>query len=328
MSLINAMSSYSVMDMLAADKENNQKETVNEMFSRLVKEKTEEYIEKIQSGSLEESFQIGAGSYTEKEWNKLLRSFDIAQAKLNEAADGTEKETQQTNKTDTFYEDNETKEKSVEMLFAEFTTAVYPAGDKDADDDIYYTFYTPDGIYCRKQGESGFEWQISFEDESQYQKVMSYLKDFDSQDNLRFACHESFWQDFLNDNIDMNKFSDFLETRVTDGVPNYLNVYENGVNIDAEAAEYSQYMNIPDFVKEICYTSEEALATILKQRPAGKNKQPDHEVIDINHMDKYYAQHPEEIGKKNQYYNGRWYSMAELVGIWNKELEGLFDTNS
>lgn len=97
---------------------------------------------------------------------------------------------------------------------------------------------------------------------------------------------------------------------------------------DAEAAEYSKYMNIPDFVKEICYTSEEALATILRQRPSGQNKKPDHEVIDINRMDRYYAKHRDEIGKRNHYYNGRWYSMAELVGIWNKELDELFDSNS
>lgn len=272
MRLTDTINSYSDIDMLAANKEDNQKETIKEKFSRLVKAKQEEYIAKIESGSFEESFQIGAGAYTETEWKKLLSGFDAAQSKLNEEADGTKKEVHKTNETDTLADKNKTNEKSVEMLFYEFTTAVYPVEDKNAEDDVYYTFYTPDGIYCRKQGEAGFEWQISFEDESQYQKIMSYLQGFDSRDNLRFACHESFWQDFLNDNIDMDKFNNFLETRVTDGVPNYLNVYENGVNINAEAAQYSKYMNLPDFVKDICYTSEEAFATILRNRPMGQNK--------------------------------------------------------
>ena len=95
---------------------------------------------------------------------------------------------------------------------------------------------------------------------------MSYLQGLDLQDNLKFACHENFWQDFLNDKVDMDKFNDFLETRVTDGMPNYLNVYETGVNIDIKAVQYSKYMNLPDFVKNMCYTSEEALETFFRNR--------------------------------------------------------------
>lgn len=328
MGLVNAISSYGAMDMIASDKGNNQKETVKEMFSQLVKDKKVEYFTRIQNGSSEQSFQIGSGSYTETEWKKLLKGFDAAQAKLRESAEGTKKEVQETNEIETSKEDNETEEKSVEMLLAEFTTATYPSGDKDVPDDVYYTFYTPDGIYCRKQGQSEFEWQIPFENESQYEKVMSYLQSLDSKNNLRFACHENFWQDFLNNEVDMNQFNDFLETRVVDGVPNYLNVYESGVNIDTEAAQYSKYMNLPDFVKNMCYTSEEAFETFFRHRSVGENKQPGHEVINMNHLDQYYAKHPNEIGKRNHYYNGRWYSMAELVGIWNEELAELFDTNS
>lgn len=96
--------------------------------------------------------------------------------------------------------------------YIEVTTAIYPSDDKDISDDVYYTFYTPDGIYCRKQGQSEFEWQIPLEDESQFEKVMSYLQSLDSKDNLRFGCHEKFWQDFLNNQVDMNQFNDFLET--------------------------------------------------------------------------------------------------------------------
>lgn len=330
MGLVNAISSNSasVINMLAADKGNNQNETVKEMFSQFVKEKKVEYFTKIQNGGLEQSIQIGSGSYTETEWRKLLKGFDAAEAKLCESANEKKNKVQETNDIEIFDEDNKTKEKNVEMLLAEFTTATYPSGDKDIPDDVYYTFYTSDGIYCQKQGQSKFEWQIQFEDKSQYEKVMSYLQSLDSQNNLRFACHENFWQDFLSDQINMNKFNDFLETRVVDGVPNYLNVYETGVNIDTESAQYSKYMNLPDFVKNMCYTSEEAIETFFSHRKVAENKQPTHKVIDMNHLEQYYAKHPDEIGKKNHYYNGRWYSIVELAAIWNKELAELFDQSS
>ncbi len=300
MGLVNAISGSdgSVMDMFAAGKRNNHKETVKEMFSQLVKDKKVECFTRIQSGSSEQSFQIGSGSYTETEWNKLLKGFDAAEAKLRESAEGTKKEIQETNEIESPEEDNETKGKNVEMLLSEFTTATYPSGNKDVPDDVYYTFYTPDGIYCRKQGHSEFEWQIQFEDKSQYEKVMSYLQSLDSQNNLRFACHENFWQDFLADQFDMNKFNEFMETRVVDGVPNYLNVYETGVNIDRESTRYSKYMNLPDFVTNMCYTSEEAFETFFRHRKVTGNTQPTHKVIDMNHLDRYYTKHPDEIKNK------------------------------
>ncbi|RKI39316.1 hypothetical protein D7V86_17320 [bacterium D16-51] len=234
MGLVNAIrsSSVSTIDMLTADKGNNKKETVKEIFSQLVKDKKTEYFAKIQSGSFEHSIQTGSGSYTETEWRKLLKGFDAAEAKLRESATGTKNEIRETNHIETPDEDNETKEKNMEMLFAEFTTAIYPSGKKDIPDDIYYTFYTSDGIYCRKQGQSELEWQIQFEDKSQYEKVMSYLKGLDSKNNLRFACHENFWQDFLSDQVDMDKFNSFLDTRVVDGVPNYLNVLLRRLNVE------------------------------------------------------------------------------------------------
>ena len=44
----------------------------------------------------------------------------------------------------------------------------------------------------------------------------------------------------------------------------------------------------------------------------------------MNDLDQYYAKHPGEIGKRNHYYNGKWYSMAELMAVWDKELAELF----
>ena len=44
-----------------------------------LKEKSEEILEKLRKGETEVSYQIGAESYTEKEWDKLMEKFDDIQ---------------------------------------------------------------------------------------------------------------------------------------------------------------------------------------------------------------------------------------------------------
>ena len=44
-----------------------------------LREKSEEILEKLRNGETEVSYPIGAESYTEKEWDKLLKKFDDIQ---------------------------------------------------------------------------------------------------------------------------------------------------------------------------------------------------------------------------------------------------------
>ncbi len=44
-----------------------------------LREKSEEILEKLRKGETEVSYQIGAESYTEKEWDKLMEKFDDIQ---------------------------------------------------------------------------------------------------------------------------------------------------------------------------------------------------------------------------------------------------------
>lgn len=204
MGFVNAInnSGVSAVDMFAAHRKNQPKENVEEMFSQLVKEKKAECLAGIKNGSSGQSFQIGAGSYTETEWKKLLAGFDVSQAKLRVAAEGENTEAQRV-ATESYDKEYETEEESKNVL-----------------------------------------------------------------------C--------------------------------------------------SSYMNQPDFVNNMCYTSEEAFETFFSHRRVNEKKQPGHEVIDTNHLEEYYAKHRDEIGKRKHYYNGRWYSMAELTAVWNKELAELF----
>ena len=44
-----------------------------------LREKSEEILEKLRNGETEASYPIGAGSYTEREWDKLMEKFDDIQ---------------------------------------------------------------------------------------------------------------------------------------------------------------------------------------------------------------------------------------------------------
>ena len=201
MSLMNVLLCKTKEEVYSVDKENDRHTEVKESFSKLVSEKKAELFSKVLSGKNEQSFQTGAGSYTETEWKRLLREVDAAQNSLRNSNKPNETKTEKTRETSTYNsEKSEDKEKGIEMLMAEFTKAIY-SNDNGTQNDTYYTFYSQDGIYCKKQDQSGFEWEIKFTDSDQYKKVMDFLQDFDTQDNLLFASHENFWQEFLSGQI-------------------------------------------------------------------------------------------------------------------------------
>lgn len=155
-----------------------------------------------------------------------------------------------------------------ELLDAEKTTSIYPASPPKEEDTLYITMYSESGIYCRKKGESGFEWHINFSDSSQYDKVMEFLQQFEGEDNLWFACHANFWQDFLSGELDQEGFMNFWSTRVTNGIPSYIDIIdEDTMTINAEAARYSKYMNQPGLFHMI-RNPEELLA--LRRPPKAR----------------------------------------------------------
>ena len=49
-----------------------------------LRKKSEEILEKLRNGETEVSYQIGGASYTEKEWDKLLKKFDDIQADVRQ----------------------------------------------------------------------------------------------------------------------------------------------------------------------------------------------------------------------------------------------------
>ena len=81
-------------------------------------------------------------------------------------------------------------------------------------DGWYITAFTPQGIECRycKQGEpSKLMWSLSYGNPTDRKRVENFLARFDDDANLSFVSDKNFWQDFMANKIDEDKFIfDFL----------------------------------------------------------------------------------------------------------------------
>ena len=64
--------------------QNNNEAKNSTDFMELVKEKKNEIYEKLKKGETEPSFQIGAQSFTQKEWKKFLKGFDSTEETMRE----------------------------------------------------------------------------------------------------------------------------------------------------------------------------------------------------------------------------------------------------
>lgn len=178
---------------------NRSDQRLADVFSELVQDKREEFYEKVKTGSFEPSFPIGAGYYTEKEWDRLLESIDTMQEALREEAGLEESGKKDKDESDSIVDadDKYVDAKNMNMLMAEYITCTYPAQNQGEEDEDYIIIYDAKGIRClnRKTGE--FEWAITFTDQAQYTKVKERISsDAAAGESLAFACRESFWQDF------------------------------------------------------------------------------------------------------------------------------------
>ena len=219
---------------------------------QMIQKQIDEIFTKLKSGKTEPSFQIGAQSFTEKEWEEFLAKFDSLQDAIKKLMEEERERLEKAELADKMQKGHE--EEGIEALVSESTTCTYPSSDNKEEDVKYITWYTEEGIYCRQAGQTeGYLWSLEFEDPSQYNKVIEFLRQFPSDENLRFAAHENFWRDFLAGKIDEEDFLDFFHS--TDyGIPDYTVTKGDSTYIDREKAKYAPYMN--SFGNEM-YTQEE-----------------------------------------------------------------------
>lgn len=240
----------------AADKNRDNDYTKEEML-QIISERMEEIYEKVKNNDTETSFQIGSQSFTMKEWDRILEQFDAIQEEIREqmreeqAKRQEEKTTKVTVETavSVTSEDstNIAKAASVAMpdasrtadgdtetetvmasLVTESTTCTYPATDEKDSDEMYITWYTNEGIFCRKAGQTeGYLWSLPLESSAQYESVLGFLNQVNADADYRFAAKESFWRDFLNGQVDTEDFADLL----------------NGVKGEVAGDTYAKYMD-------------------------------------------------------------------------------------
>ena len=137
---------------------------------------------KMKNGETEESFQIGGQSFSMKEWDKLLDSFDKAEEALQEAIEEEEevkdKEMAETAKKSIV---NDTPAQPlIDMLLSDTLKVTFPTdatneSDEDAEDVFYMVALDEKGIRCIKNGSDTYEWEIEFEDDSQYEAARDFL---------------------------------------------------------------------------------------------------------------------------------------------------------
>lgn len=70
-------------NVYGTERNRNEKDKTAECMEFL-REKSEEILEKLRNGETEVSYQIGAESYTEKEWDMLLKKFDDIQEEVRQ----------------------------------------------------------------------------------------------------------------------------------------------------------------------------------------------------------------------------------------------------
>lgn len=181
----------------------------------------------------------------------------------------------------------------------------------------YFTFYEQDKIYCRKAGEDENDWEISLSD-GQYDKVMSFLDGCEAKDDSIYTTKKIFWLDFLAGRLNDEDLKE-IEFLGAEDDPKRFGVTEDGEILHPETIKYSVYFT--DMFDVCAGTTEEFFS--LQQEECDKRIAKE-EISKIGFVAWYYKQHPDEIGKRNQVYNGKSYTMAELDKIWEKEIPKLF----
>lgn len=185
-----------------------------------------------------------------KEWDKLLDSFDKAEEALQEAIEEEEevkdKEMAETAKKSIV---NDTPAQPlIDMLLSDTLKVTFPTdatneSDEDAEDVFYMVAMDEKGIRCIKNGSDTYEWEIEFEDDSQYEAARDFLGWASPRmDNLLFAAHDNFWMDYLNGDLDVDAFKDFL-VGTNNGIPNYGIGDEENMYIDEAKIQWTKYMN-------------------------------------------------------------------------------------
>ena len=205
-----------------------------------------------------------------------------------------------------------------ESTVSETVQARFPLQEVDEEgnrkEEMYLISVDKDGIRCSKPEQDEYEWEILFTDESQYKNAtefLNYAGEF--MDNFLFAAHENFWEDYLNGNMDVDGFKEFLEG-TNNGIPDYSFTVGDSMYIDKEKIQWAQYMN-PLGIK--FYTAEEMAQ--MQAELIEKNTATAHKLSDPYSI-LYKKLNPEYNGERIfwEYPGGPLYTADEIMKIMNR----------
>lgn len=301
----------------------DKKGITEEEIQEILQEKIRELFVKVQNQDTEPTFQIGAQSFTEKEWDKFLEKFDSLEEAIREL---TEEEREREAAEQEQNDKKNVIEDVADLLTAESTSCVYPTKDPKDDDIRYITWYTEEGIFCRKAGQTeGYEWSIAFEDKEQYDEVMEFIGQFSSDWNMRFAAHENFWKDFLSGELDREGFMEFING-TNKGVPDFSITKGDSVYIDTDKVQWAKYTN-PLGAK--FYTAEEmhrmqAEIVAANEAELVKNQLSFEEIYKKDHPnyngEKIFCEYPGgPLYSANEIDELKWQEMIRKLGITEEE---------
>lgn len=140
-------------------------------------------------------------------------------------------------------------------------------------DTVFYTYYSQDRITCIREGKRNpdnpeeklepdkMQWEIRLDNAGQYEKIMEFLVSFPQEDNFRFATKEDFWNDFLEEKIDMEGFENFYQW-TNHGEPN-MGIGEDGEQVGINRSRINdpnaKYFNDQTWIGHV-WTEEEMWA--------------------------------------------------------------------
>ena len=126
----------------------------------------------------------------------------------------------------------------------------------------YTTSYSKDGIVCGKRSDVGGKlsarelWSLSFESPGDYKKVQDFLKSFSNDERLTFATQESFWNDFLQDDFDIEGFRAFYDS-TDNGIIDIEKAMSEGRTMrETLTSKNAEYLNNSHFVGKV-YSEED-----------------------------------------------------------------------
>lgn len=126
----------------------------------------------------------------------------------------------------------------------------------------YTTSYSEEGIVCRERSDVGGNsserelWSLSFESPGDNKKVQDFLKSFSNDERLTFATQESFWNDFLQDDFDIEGFRAFYDS-TDNGIIDIEKAMSEGRTMrETLTAQNAEYLNNNHFVGKV-YSEED-----------------------------------------------------------------------